>query len=82
MPYPPNLQPCQDRLARDAVIYTQPMYEMARMRAAGSPRRNAAGASADPNPDAGPESTRRRGARSANSMTAPCNCCRYRPLLS
>ena len=32
MPYPPNLQPGQDRLARDAVIYTQPMYEMARMR--------------------------------------------------
>jgi hypothetical protein len=44
-------------LLRDAVVYTLPLYEMARMRAASSPRKNAAGAPADPT--GGPESTRR-----------------------
>jgi|GEM_PF-4971017 len=32
MPYPPNLQPGQGPLARDAIIYTQPLYELARRR--------------------------------------------------
>ena len=44
-------------LARDAVIYTLPLYEMARMRAASSPRKNTAGVPADA--AGGPESTRR-----------------------
>jgi len=42
-------------LARDAVIYTLPLYEMARMRAATCPRRNRAGKFAGD----GPESTLR-----------------------
>jgi len=32
MPYPPNLQPSLGPLARDAIIYTQPLYELARRR--------------------------------------------------
>lgn len=47
----------QEALARDAVIQTLPLYEMARMRAASSPRRNAQGAFADPSPVAGPDSS-------------------------
>ena len=35
-------------LAREAVVYYLPLYEMARMQAAGSPRRNSAGRNADP----------------------------------
>ena len=38
--------------AHDAVRYTLPLYEMARMRAATCPRRNSAGAFAAPQPDA------------------------------
>ena len=44
-------------LARDAVLYTLPLYEMARMRSATSPRRNASGVFADAS--GGPESTLR-----------------------
>lgn len=51
------MKPDLDALARDAVIHTLPLYEMARMRAASSPRRNVAGVVADPAPGAGPEST-------------------------
>ena len=46
-----------DSLARAAVVYTLPLYEMTRMLAASSVRRNAAGRVADPDPQAGPEST-------------------------
>lgn len=38
-------------LARDAVLYTLPLYEMARMRAATCPRRRRDGAFADTSPD-------------------------------
>ncbi len=38
-------------LARDAVLYTLPLYEMARMRAATCPRRRREGAFADERPD-------------------------------
>ena len=44
-------------LAKEAIIYTLPLYEMARMQSASSPRRNAAGVFADP--AGGPESTLR-----------------------
>ena len=44
-------------LARDAVLYTLPLYEMARMRSTTSPRRDASGVFADAS--GGPESTLR-----------------------
>lgn len=47
MPQTTNLQ----QLARDAVIYTLPLYEMARMRAATCPRRDRAGKFAGDGPD-------------------------------
>lgn len=44
-------------LAREAILYALPIYEMARMRASSSPRKNAQGELADPT--AGPESLKR-----------------------
>ena len=44
-------------LAREAILYTLPLYEMARMRCASSPRRNARGDYADS--EGGPQSTLR-----------------------
>lgn len=44
-------------LARQAILYALPVYEMARMRASSSPRKNAQGKVADPS--AGPESLKR-----------------------
>ncbi len=44
-------------LAREAILYALPVYEMARMQASSSPRKNAKGEVADPN--AGPESLKR-----------------------
>ena len=48
-----------EALAREAVIYTLPLYEMTRMQSASSPRRNAARAGAEQaaDPGGGPEST-------------------------
>jgi hypothetical protein len=46
-----------DSLARAAVTYTLPLYEITRMLAASSQRKNPAGRVADPDPHAGPEST-------------------------
>lgn len=43
-------------LARAAVTYTLPLYEITRMLAASSVRKNRAGRIADPDPQAGPES--------------------------
>jgi hypothetical protein len=44
-------------LAREAILYSLPLYETARMQAASSPRKNTQGQFADP--QGGPESTRR-----------------------
>jgi hypothetical protein len=44
-------------LAREAILYALPVYEMARMHASSSPRKNAQGELADPS--AGPESLKR-----------------------
>jgi hypothetical protein len=46
-----------DALARAAVTYTLPLYEITRMLAASSVRRNLEGQVADPDPHAGPESS-------------------------
>ena len=46
-----------DALARQAILYALPVYEMARMRASSSPRKDAQGVYADAH--AGPESLRR-----------------------
>lgn len=47
----------QQALAREAILYALPLYEMARMQVASSPRKNSNGQFADP--EGGPESTRR-----------------------
>ena len=52
-----NKRTALNALAREAILYALPIYEMARMRASSSPRKNAQGELSDPT--AGPGSLKR-----------------------